>query len=195
MPSRVFNEEEKKEIKDKLLDIGFPMLKKYGLVHMSVPKIAEAAGIATGTFYRFFKSKEYYIYQLIVHQRSLLLSQMIPDEVKAGKRKLTKDEVRSFILLIVDKDRSIYANLKLSDEEKLFKDVENFSPNIQKEQQLSEQFLNMIDSPKDKIDFAVVSNLIKVLAITSEAKDELHEEGYARTVTLIIDMILGELYM
>ena len=91
MPARVFREEEKREIKKKLLDIGFPMLKEYGLVHMSIPKIAKEAGIGTGTFYRFFQSKEEYIYQLIQYRREILLSEVVTEDIKCGKRKLSKD--------------------------------------------------------------------------------------------------------
>ena len=97
MPVRVFKEEEKSQIREKLLSVGFPMLKEYGLIHMSIPKIAKAAEIGTGTFYHFFKSKEEYIYELITYRRKILLSNVITDDVKNGKRKLSKSEVRQLI--------------------------------------------------------------------------------------------------
>ncbi len=65
MAKRIFTEEEREDIKNRLLDVGFPLLQKYGVIHMSVPKITQAAGIGTGTFYRFFASKEDYILALI----------------------------------------------------------------------------------------------------------------------------------
>ena len=69
MPIRVFKEEEKESLKLKMLQAGFPLLQKYGMTHTSVAKITEAAGIAVGTFYHFFKNKEEYMYELIRFQR------------------------------------------------------------------------------------------------------------------------------
>ena len=194
MPARVFREEEKREIKKKLLDIGFPMLKEYGLVHMSIPKIAKEAGIGTGTFYRFFQSKEEYIYQLIQYRREILLSEVVTEDIKGGKRKLSKDEVRHMIQLLVDKDKSVYANLNLKDEVKLLKYMQEFSPNIQKEKQITEKLLGWIEKPKEEIDFPVLANLMKSLVLIAQAREELHQEGYERTISLLIDTILNEIY-
>lgn len=194
MPARVFREEEKREIKKKLLDIGFPMLKEYGLVHMSIPKIAKEAGIGTGTFYRFFQSKEEYIYQLIQYRREILLSEVVTEDIKCGKRKLSKDEVRHMIQLLVDKDKSVYANLNLKDEVKLLKYMQEFSPNIQKEKQITEKLLGWIENPKEEIDFPVLANLMKSLVLIAQAREELHQEGYERTISLLIDTILNEIY-
>ena len=193
MPARVFSEDEKITIREKLLSVGFPMLKEYGMVHMSIPKISQAAGIGTGTFYRFFKSKEEYIYQLIGYQRQLLMTQYIPEDVRAGKRKLNKEEVRGMIELIVDKDRSVYANLSLSDENKLFDAIEGLTLDVEREKAKSQMYLSYIDNLKDEIDFTLVANLMKVLAITSQARVELHPEGYDRTIAVIIDFILEQI--
>ncbi len=170
------------------------MLKEHGMIHMSIPKIAQAAGIGTGTFYRFFSSKEEYVYQMILHRRQLLLSEVMPMEVKAGERKLNKDEVRKLLALMVDKDKSVYANLSLEDESKLFKNVDTLSPDISHEKEVSSGFLGLIEGQKESLDFPVLANLMKVLAITSQAREELHEEGYDRTIEIIIDSIMGELY-
>lgn len=194
MPVRVFNEDEKIEIKEKLLSVGFPMLKEYGMIHMSIPKISDAAGIGTGTFYRFFKSKEEYIYELILRQRKILMREYIPAEVIAGQRKLSRDEVRRFVELIVDKDKSVYANLGLSDSEKIFLSVENLTPSVTREKEVSAALLNYIDNQRDDMDFPLLANLFKVLAITSQARNELHEEAYAKTINKIIDMIIEELF-
>ncbi|MCR5633987.1 MAG: TetR/AcrR family transcriptional regulator, partial [Lachnospiraceae bacterium] len=67
MPTRVFTEEEKVQIKLIMLETGFPLLKKYGMTHTTISKITEAAGIAKGTFYHFWKNKEEYLADLILY--------------------------------------------------------------------------------------------------------------------------------
>ena len=65
MAKRVFTEEERVEYREKMLDAGFDLLKQYGMTHMSVAKITEAAGIGVSTFYNFFSSKEEYVYEVL----------------------------------------------------------------------------------------------------------------------------------
>lgn len=194
MPVRVFKEAEKAEIKEKLLSVGFPMLKEFGMIHMSIPKIAASAGIGTGTFYRFFKSKEDYIYQVIAHQRKIFMSEFITEDVLAGRRKLSKDEVRSFIRLITDPERSVYANLSLGDEAKLFESVSELTPDINHEKQIADGLLMFVENPRTDIDYPLLANLMKVLAITSQARDELHESGYERTIDLLIEAIINQIF-
>lgn len=194
MAKRIFTEEEREDIKNRLLDVGFPLLQKYGVIHMSVPKITQAAGIGTGTFYRFFASKEEYILALIRYKRSRFLAEYITDDVKAGKRKLTRDELRSFVSLIADRDRSVYANMNLSDEYKLAAALPKLRPDLEHETALADGLLKYVEGVRKDIDYPVLANLMKVLAFTSQGREELHEEGYERTVGVIVDEIMRQIF-
>lgn len=194
MPGRAFSDTEKAEIRQKLLDVGFPMLKENGLTHMSIPKIASAAGIGTGTFYKFFDSKEVYVYEMIKYRRKLLLGEVITEDIINGKKKLSRTDVKRIIELIVDKEKSVYANLTLKDEAKLFEKIEAFSPDLNHEAEIVNHLVEYIDEPKAEIDVALLTNLVKVLAITSQTKEELHEQGYHRTIDFLIESILGLIF-
>ena len=194
MPVRVFSEDEKKEIREKLLRVGFPLLKEYGILHMSIPKIAQAAHIGTGTFYRFFHSKEEYVYQLIQYRREKLLEKVITEEVRTGKRKLTKDNVTEIVRFIVDKDQSIYANMDLNDETELFEYMSEFSPNLEQEKRIARELMQYIDHPRKDIDYPVLANLMKILAFTAQARAELHDVGYERTISLLTDVIINQIF-
>lgn len=194
MPGRAFSDTEKVEIRQRLLDVGFPMLKENGLTHMSIPKIASAAGIGTGTFYKFFESKEVYVYEMIKYRRKLLLGEVITEDIINGKKKLSRTDVKRIIELIVDKEKSVYANLTLKDEAKLFEKIEAFSPDLNHEAEIVNHLVEYIDEPQAEIDVALLTNLVKVLAITSQAKEELHEQGYHRTIDFLIESILGLIF-
>ena len=56
--SRAFNEEEKEAIRKKLITEGRVLFERYGLKKTNVAEIADAAGIAKGSFYNFYNSKE-----------------------------------------------------------------------------------------------------------------------------------------
>ena len=93
MAKRVFTEAERTEYREKMLAAGFDLLKQYGMTHMSVAKITEAAGIGVSTFYNFFPSKEAYVYEVLQYRRK-----MIPELIKMalnGKEKAGPAEART----------------------------------------------------------------------------------------------------
>ena len=53
-----FKEADKASIREKLLSEGKKLFQRYGLRKTNVAELARAAGIAKGTFYHFFESKE-----------------------------------------------------------------------------------------------------------------------------------------
>lgn len=55
---KIFSDADREMIRAKLLDAGKELFQRYGLRKTSVEELARAAGIAKGTFYHFFQSKE-----------------------------------------------------------------------------------------------------------------------------------------
>ncbi|SNS36394.1 transcriptional regulator, TetR family [Anaerovirgula multivorans] len=62
-----FSEEDKQVIKKKLLDESKKMFEKQGIKKTSVDQIVEKAGIAKGTFYNFYSSKESLVFDLLMN--------------------------------------------------------------------------------------------------------------------------------
>ena len=119
MPIRVFSQREKEELRIKMLDAGFPLLKEYGMTHTSISKITGAAKIGVSTFYNFWKTKEEYMTELIGYHRKKMITLVIDDDVMTGKRKLSREEAGKLFRAIVDEDISIYPLITLEDEFKL----------------------------------------------------------------------------
>jgi AcrR family transcriptional regulator len=55
---RIFDEAGRAAVKDKLITEGRRLFQRYGLKKTNVEDLARSAGIAKGTFYHFFESKE-----------------------------------------------------------------------------------------------------------------------------------------
>jgi len=53
MPAN-FTQEQRQMIQEKLIAVGYDLIREVGLKKMKVSMIAERADIATGTFYHFF---------------------------------------------------------------------------------------------------------------------------------------------
>lgn len=68
MPA-IFSEQQKEKLREQLLITGFELLKQFGYRKMTIDDITKKCAIAKGTFYRFFKSKEDFIYELMIYER------------------------------------------------------------------------------------------------------------------------------
>ncbi|MBR3460422.1 MAG: TetR/AcrR family transcriptional regulator [Clostridia bacterium] len=194
MPIRVFSQEEREEIRVKMLDAGFPILKEYGMTHTSISKITKAAGIGVSTFYNFWKTKEAYMTELISYYRKKKLPLMVDEEVLSRNRKLSRIEVKKYFQALVDENISIYPHMTLEDEYKLVNSSNSFKPDIEKETTIAKELFSYFENVRDDIDFGLVANLTKILAITAESKAELHEGAYDKTIDKIIDMILDLIF-
>ena len=132
MAKRVFTEEERAEYREKMLDAGFELLKQYGMTHMSVAKITEAAGIGVSTFYNFFASKEEYVYEVLQYRR-----RKIPELIRIalnGKEKAGPAETRTYLKMMIDERYSVFPSLTPEDEKRLLEMLpEQARPDLQKE--------------------------------------------------------------
>ena len=190
MPDRVFTNEQRDELRTAMLEAGFPLIKEYGVTHTTVSKLTSAAGIAKGTFYHFWKNKEEYLTTLIRYHRQKMLPLLLDEDVLSGKRKLGKEDVRLYFRYLVDKEKSIYAHMTLEDESNLMQETSDFEPNEEKESSIANQLLGMIDGVRPDIDLLLLANMTKILVLTAEAKDELHESAYEKTIDTILDKIM-----
>lgn len=67
---KIFDEREKAWIRRKLLDTARDTIVRFGFKRLSVEELAKSAGIATGTFYGFFPSKEALFFELLEEEEA-----------------------------------------------------------------------------------------------------------------------------
>lgn len=194
MPIRVFKEDEKSELKEKMLEAGFPLIKEYGMTHTSISKITDAAGIGTSTFYNFWKNKESYMAELIRYHREKMIGVVIPSEVLEGKRKMNREDARNYLHAVVDEDISIYPHMTMEDEAKIFRATDEFIPDIEKESTITAGLLAYLDGVKKNVNLGLIANLSKILVIAAESREELHESVYEETIESLIDNILNNIF-
>ena len=194
MPDRVFTDEQREELRIIMLEAGFPLIKEFGVTHTTISRITEAAGIAKGTFYHFWKNKEEYLADLIQYHRQKMLPVLIGADVLAGKRKLGREDARVYFRHLVDKEKSIYAHMTLEDESNLIHKTSDFDPDEEKESSIAINLLSFLEGVRPDVDLLLVANMTKILVLTAEAKEELHESIYEKTIDTIIDGILNLIF-
>ena len=193
MAKRVFTEEERTEYREKMLDAGFDLLKEYGMTHMSVAKITEAAGIGVSTFYNFFESKEQYVYEVMAYRR-----RKIPEYLQLalnGKEKAGPAEARTYLKMMIDDRYSVFPSLTPEDEKRLLEMLpEQVRPDLQKETETSIQFFQHMEGIRPDVNIPLVANLIKVYVLAAEGKEMLHQKVYEVTMDRMRDLILYEIF-
>lgn len=193
MAKRVFTEAERAEYKEKMLAAGFDLLKQYGMTHMSVSKITEAAGIGVSTFYNFFPSKEAYVFELLQYRRSI-----IPELIRMslnGKEKAGPAEARAYLRFMIDENYSVFPSLSPEDEKRLLQMLpEQAAPNVQNELETANKFLPLMEGVRPDVNMTLVANLIKVYVLAAEGRELLHEVAYDETMERMRDLILYEIF-
>ena len=193
MAKRVFTEAERTEYREKMLAAGFDLLKQYGMTHMSVAKITEAAGIGVSTFYNFFPSKEAYVYEVLQYRRK-----MIPELIKMalnGKEKAGPAETRNYLKIMIDEDYSIFPSLSPEDEKRLLEMLpEQVRPDLQKETRTSMMFFQQMEGIRPDVNIALVTNLIKIYVLGAEGRELLHDTAYEETMERMRDVIIYEIF-
>ena len=193
MAKRVFTEAERAEYREKMLEAGFDLLKQYGMTHMSVAKITEAAGIGVSTFYNFFPSKEAYVYDVMEYRK-----RMIPEFIKKalnGKEKAGPAETRNYLKIMIDEDYSIFPSLSPEDEKRLLEMLpEQVRPDLQKETRTSMMFFQQMEGIRPDVNIALVTNLIKIYVLGAEGRELLHDAAYEETMERMRDVIIYEIF-
>ena len=176
-----------------MLAAGFDLLKQYGMTHMSVAKITEAAGIGVSTFYNFFPSKEAYVYEVLQYRRK-----MIPELIKMalnGKEKAGPAEARTYLKFMIDENYSVFPSLSPEDEQRLLEMIpEKAKPDLQRETEISTIFFQQMEGIRPDINIGVVTNLIKIYVLGAEERNILHDAAYEETMERMRDLILYEIY-
>lgn len=193
MAKRVFTEAERAEYREKMLAAGFDLLKQYGMTHMSVAKVTEAAGIGVSTFYNFFPSKEAYVYDVMEYRK-----RMIPVFIKKalnGKEKAGPAETRNYLKIMIDEDYSIFPSLSPEDEKRLLEMLpEQVRPDLQKETRTSMMFFQQMEGIRPDVNIALVTNLIKIYVLGAEGRELLHDAAYEETMERMRDVIIYEIF-
>jgi AcrR family transcriptional regulator len=76
---RAFKPEEKDAIQSALLNAGRHLFSRYGLRRTTVKELTQAAGIAQGSFYAFYSSKEDLFFEILESEEHELFSQSIAE--------------------------------------------------------------------------------------------------------------------
>ena len=109
---QIFDDEGREKVRLLLLQNGFDLIKTHGLKKTSISDITKRVGIAAGTFYNFFKTKEEFVYQIVLYKRSE--SKKMLDQM-SGNKKMDADTFRKYLTTLYTSDNNIFTYLNESE--------------------------------------------------------------------------------
>lgn len=193
MPIRVFSEEEKKELQEKMFEAGLKLIREFGLTHTTITKITQYAGIGKSTFYNFFESKEMFVIELIRYERRKAMEMV--KILLAGRKQMTKEEGKKLLYMIIYHQDSVYQYLTE-------KDVKSLYPAMEKEglieddlnSDIPQYLLDIIEGTREDANPKVFVNFLRMMAICVAQKESLHQDVIKQNIDMIFDTMFDYIF-
>jgi len=188
MPAN-FTEEQKLEIREKLLTVGYQLIREMGLKKMKVSIIAERVDIATGTFYHFFDSKEAYIAALIAEQ-DRAQGEQLQMLLAEGNEKLTLEQAIRWFRDSFRTENNILMELTLDDWVWL-KSHRTKTGMFNETQTMQEamQYLAYVDGIRPDLDIRVIINFFKTIYSMAQNRETFIQDVFETNIDMIFECI------
>lgn len=191
MPN-AFTEEESKRIRQELILAGIRLSKELGVQKMSVEKLTAAVGIAKGSFYLFFGSKEDFILEAAAYAseetQKMLLKKL------NGRSQMSAHEFMEFFNEYLHSDLDLMNGLTVSDFYWLKNHIKKqvlFDPDIQIK--TAQFWLSLISDVREGVDTGTFVNLIKSIYAIREHSDTMVIASLENSVRILLHTI--EIYI
>ena len=187
MPAN-FTEEQRQEIREKLIALGYDLIREMGLKKMKVSIIAERAEIATGTFYHFFASKEAYVKALIEEQDRRQQEQLFSQIQTSGK--LTLEQAIRWFRDSFRTENNILMELTLDDwvwmkshmtKESLFSPAHDG--------QEARRYLSYVEGVRPDLDIRIIINFFKTIYSMAQNRETFIQEVFEQNIDMIFECI------
>ena len=169
MARKSYSEQEREQIRDKLLIAVLECIAERGLIHSSIDVLCGKAGISKTFFYRFFSSKEELVLQALRYQQPKLLSyaQSLMDNDDLSWR----ENVKTFLTNCCYGAKTGVAVLSIEDEKEIRSCLseENFQAFRQDQIIFYRKLLTIFGLPMDGIDPRLFGNLALSMMMVHKA--------------------------
>jgi len=192
---RALTEQEKCRICQKVLEKGKAVVMSQGMRKTSVDDIARAAGIAKGSFYQHFETKEKFMYELVWHVHRQLFEQ-------AEQMLLRGDDIqknaRTLLTHLFNMSEMTFFIRNSQEITELFVSMSNqeLQAGKQMEKLMFEKLLDMAEVNTEKVKPGVVHNYIHSMYLTMGSdlmiKDAL-SETFDQMMNSLISYIFGDI--
>ncbi|MCM1126477.1 MAG: TetR/AcrR family transcriptional regulator [Lachnospiraceae bacterium] len=187
-----FTRKQQEEIREQLFHEGIKLFRTLGVQRTTVSKLTSACGIAKGSFYSFYESKEAFILALITWAEQKK-DEMLKEKF-AGRSQMSAHEFLEFFREYLYSEYDLMNGLTVNDFLWLkthMADADLFNPVDQ--MALAQKWLPLISDVRENVNCGMVVNLVKSIYAMREHRDTLVEASLADSIDLMLRVL--EIYI
>jgi AcrR family transcriptional regulator len=192
--ARAFSDKEKELIKSKLIEKGKELFERYGLRKTGIEDLTKAAGIAQGSYYSFFQSKEELYFEIMEQEEHYIKSRLLKNH-KVGED-LTKQSLEAFIkdaFAMIDESVFIKKLMNGEDYELLVRKLpeERIAEHIESDSDILTPMINLWQKQGSVIERSpeVIGGLLRAIFTLALHKKEIGEDIFPEVLELLINLI------
>ena len=187
-----FTKEQQEKIREQLFHEGIRLFRKHGVQRATVSKLTAACGIAKGSFYSFYDSKEEFIIAL-AKWADENTEKMLAEKL-GGRKQMSAHEFFEFFREYLYSEYDLMNGLTVEDFYWLkthMADADFFNTADQLE--LLKTWLSLISDVREGIDCGTAVNLIKSIYAMREHRDAMVEESLDNSIEMVLRLL--EIYI
>ncbi|WP_435924595.1 TetR/AcrR family transcriptional regulator [Paenibacillus sp. DYY-L-2] len=193
MPKK-FSEQEREWVYQKLLSEGRRSFETFGLKKTSVEELTKAAGIAQGSFYKFFGSKEELLFEIIQEDEKKIRDMLM--ESFHSAEAATKEGIKQFLLQSFQlmEESPLLRKMTLSGEmEQLARKLpkETLEQNYKEDQDALIPLIAIWQARGilPGVEAGLIVSLIRAIVLLTMHKEEIGNERFSGTMELLAEVM------
>lgn len=192
--TKAFNDKEKELIRNKLIEKGKELFDRYGLRKTSIGDLTNAVGIAQGSYYSFFQSKEELYFEIMEQEEKYIKNKLLSaHNIGAG---LTEQSLEAFLtdaFGLIDESTFIKKLMNGEDYELLVRKLpeERVAKHIETDSDILTPMITMWQKQGAVIDRKpeVIGGLLRAVFTLAPHKKEIGEDIFPEVLELLIELI------
>lgn len=195
--SRKFSPQEKDYIRHQLITVGKQLFATFGYRKTSINDLTKRVGIAQGTFYHFFRSKEALYFHILEQEENIIRQKLMTFTPDSSLNEVAKlEQILHYMLTLIDESKLLQQFFH-EDQLYLLSSLkrEKLNEHIFHDQLAIEQFI--MRWREDGIylheDANIVASLLRTLFIVYLHREKIGDATFAETVERLIRYIANGL--
>lgn len=194
---RKFGEKENQIIINKLKESGLKLFSRHGLKKTSIKDLTSEAGIAQGSFYNFFNSKEELYFSLLEYEEKKIEAEM-KDSILSTK------SAREAIQLTINKSSTLFERTPLlrriyesNDYDIMVRKLpgEKLEKHQKEDTQLVINTIMKVKQKNETIEAGpeIISSILRGITLLNLHKEEIGQEQFPEVVAILAEAVANEL--
>jgi AcrR family transcriptional regulator len=191
---RIYSDEKREELKKGLLLAALELIKRQGFRKMSISELTGKVGIAQGTYYSFFPSKEMIVYELARSYQRSLDGRM--DALLRRKGSLDRRDIGDLYRdIMLNDEGNVLRYLSPADIQTLMIRLPgDYAQKLADSRTTLERNLKRLKGRRKKVDTAACLNWIQLMSLAVSNGGLFIQEGFADMIEGLIGNLLSELF-